>query len=240
MYKRCAVVLLLLCAAAVMNSAAQSKSNDGQKPPSRLHVNSGTLYTSHGVPILLHDVDALIAPGGKAAKGNNMDGKLVLIDRGSIGLTYNALTRLLNQKLQGGKISDLKVTSDKDKVVISGKVHKGIDIPFQVKGPVSVTSDGKLDLHASTEKAAKLPIGGIADALGLNMQSMVGSNKKGVDAHGQDIVFDPDELWGLPVHSHITNAKVQANELLLVVGAPKRPPAKQAKDSKHEPSNPAQ
>jgi hypothetical protein len=229
MFKRSAILLLLFCLTAVLTSAAQSNRKDGRKPPSRLHINSGTLYTARGVPILLHGVDALIAPGGEAGKGSNMDGKLVLIDRGSVGLTYDALTRLLNQKLQGGKVSDLKITSDKGKVSISGKVHKGIDIPFQVKGPVSVTSDGKLDLHASTEKAAKLPIGGIADALGLNMQSIVGSNKKGVKGQGKDIVFDPDELWGLPVHSHITGARVEAKELVLIIQQPSHVPKKLAR-----------
>lgn len=198
------------------------------KKPSRLHIAGGTLYTSAGIPVLLHGVDALIAPGGKPQP--NMDGKMVLIDRGTIGLTYDALTRLLNQKLDGGKVQDLKVTSDKGQVKINGKVHKGIAIPFEVKGPVTVTSDGKLDLHASTEKAAKLPIGGIADALGLNMQKMVG-DKKGVKSSGQDIVFDPDALWGLPIHSHVTAAHVEAKELVLVVGTParSRPPKKQAK-----------
>ncbi|MGH9524904.1 MAG: hypothetical protein ACRD3E_20455 [Terriglobales bacterium] len=187
----------------------------GKKQPSRLHIAGGTLYTSSGVPILLHGVDALISPGAKP--DGNMDGKIVLIDRGVIGLTYDSLTKLLNQKLQGGKVQDLKVTSDKGQIKINGKVHKGIAIPFEVKGPVSVTRDGKLDLHASTEKAAKLPISGIADALGLNMQNLVGS-KKGVESHGQDIVFDPDQLWGLPIHSHVSSARVEAKELVLVIG----------------------
>lgn len=190
------------------------------KKPSRLHIAGGTLYTSSGVPILLHGVDALIAPGAKP--DGNMDGKVVLIDRGTIGLTYDALTKLLNQKLQGGKIEDLKVSSDGSQIKINGKVHKGIPIPFEVKGPVTVTSDGKLDLHASTEKAAKLPISGIADALGLNMGKVVG-DKKGVKSQGQDVVFDPDQLWGLPIHSHVTATRVEANELVLVVGTPARP-----------------
>lgn len=215
--------LLLAFASLASLCAAQAG-----KQPSRLHIAGGTLYTSSGTPILLHGVDALIAPGGKPEP--SMGGKMVLIDRGVIGLTYDALTRLLNKKLQGGKIEDLKVTTENGQIKINGKVHKGVAIPFEVKGPVTVTSDGKLDLHASTEKAAKLPISGIADALGLNMQKMVGQ-KKGVNSKGQDIVFDPDELWGLPIHSHVTAARVEAKELVLVVGnpAPRRVPKKQVR-----------
>lgn len=204
--------LITLLAFVSLSATAQQPA---KKKPSRLYIAGGTLYTSSGVPIVLHGVDALISPGAKP--DGNMDGKVVLIDRGTIGLTYDALTKLLNQKLQGGKIDDLKVTSEKGQIKINGKVHKVIPVPFEVKGPVTVTSDGKLDLHASTEKAAKLPISGIADALGLNMQKVVG-DKKGVNSHGQDVVFDPDELWGLPIHSHVTAARVEAKELVLVVG----------------------
>lgn len=217
-----AVFLLAVASFAPICSAQAAK------PPSRLHIVGGTLYTSSGIPILLHGVDALIAAGAKPQ--TNTGGKIVLIDRGVIGLTYDSLSRLLTRKLQGGKIQDLKITSDNGQIKINGKVHKGVAIPFEVKGPVTVTPDGKLDLHASTEKAAKLPIGGIADALGLNMHDMVGQ-KKGVSSSGQDIVFDPDELWGLPIHSHVTSARVEPKELVLVVGTPagQRAPKKQAK-----------
>lgn len=203
-------LLGLVCLAA----AAQ---NGSKQQPSRLHISGGELYTARGVPIELHGVDALISAGAKP--DGNMDGKIVVIDRGVIGLTYDSLGKLLNQKMQGGKVQDLKVSNDEGQIKINGKVRKGIMVPFEVKGPVTVTPDGKLDLHASTEKAAKLPIGGIADALGLNMQKVVGS-KKGVKGEGQDVVFDPDQLWGLPIHSHVTSARVEANELVLVVGAP--------------------
>lgn len=201
---------------AVLGLAAAAQ-NDGKQQPTRLHINGGELYTARGVPILLHGVDALISPGAKP--DGNMNGKIVLIDRGVIGLTYDSLSKLLNQKMKGGKVQDLKVSSDQGQIKINGKVRKGILVPFEVKGPVTVTSDGKLDLHASTEKAAKLPIGGIADALGLNMQNVVGS-KKGVKGQGQEVIFDPDQLWGLPIHSHVTSARVEAKELVLVVGAP--------------------
>ena len=196
--------------------AAENASKQDPRPPTRLHINAGTLYTSQGVPIVLRGVDALIAPGGQPGRGKDMDGKLVQIRSGRVFLSYDSLTRLLNHKLKDGKVKDLKISSDKGQVKIGGKVHKVLDIPFEIKGPVRVTPDGHLALHASTEKAAKLPIGGIADALGLNMQKVVGKQAgKGVRAREQDIYFDPDQLWGLPVHSRVTQAQVESQGLVL-------------------------
>lgn len=189
--------------------------------PTRLHINSGTLDTSKGVPLALHGVDALIAPGGD---GQKMGGKLVQLRAGTVGLSYDSIAKLLNGKMKNSKVKDLKVSSDKGEIKINGKVQKVIELPFEVKGPVSVTPDGKLDLHASTEKAAKIPISGVADALGLNMQKMVGKGHKGIDAEKQDIIFDPDQLWGLPIHGQLTAARVESHELLLTFGHPASPP----------------
>ena len=188
------------------------------KGPTRLYIKSGTLDTSKGVPLALHGVDALIAPGGD---GKKMGGKLVQLRAGVVGLTYDSIAKLLNGKMKNSKVKDLKVSSDKGEIKINGKVQKIIPLPFEVKGPVSVTADGKLDLHASTEKAAKIPISGVADALGLTMQKMVGKGKhKGIEAEKQDVIFDPDELWGLPIHGQLTSARVGKNELLLTFGHP--------------------
>lgn len=187
--------------------------------PTRLYISSGTLDTSKGVPLALHGVDALIAPGGD---GKKMGGKLVQLRSGTVGLTYDSIARLLNGKMKNSKVKDLKVSSDKGEIKINGKVQKVISLPFEVKGPVTVTPDGKLDLHASTEKAAKIPISGVADALGLNMQKVVGKGHKGIDAEKQDVIFDPDELWGLPVHGQLTAARVESHDLLLTFGHPAR------------------
>src|SRR5512146_2491151 len=140
------VCIGLLCLLGM--GAAENASKQDPRPPTRLHINAGTLYTSQGVPIVLRGVDALIAPGGQPGRGKDMDGKLVQIRSGRVFLSYDSLTRLLNHKLKNGKVKDLKVSSDKGQVKIDGKVHKGLDIPFEVKGPVRVTADGHLALHA--------------------------------------------------------------------------------------------
>ena len=193
----------------------------------RLRIDSGMLYTRSGIPIHLSHANARIAPGlhatgsdGKKSQ-NDGDNKIVFLDSGQVGLSNDSLTKLMNSKIQGKGIDDLKVTTDNGKMKISGKMKKVVSVPVTIEGPASATPDGKIELLTRTEKAGFLPIKGLADALGMSINKVVGDKAKGVKADGDNaIIFDPDELWGLPVHGLVTRVVVQKNGILLIFGAP--------------------
>ena len=215
-----------------------------QAPPgnaamTRLQINDGTLYTRSGVPLHLSHAIARIAPGMHATASNGKkssndgDNKIVFLDSGRVGLTNDALTKLMNIKIQGKGIEDLKVTTENGEVHISGKMKKVISLPITIEGPATATPDGKIELRTRKMKTAKLSIKGLADALGMNIQHIIGDKAKGVHAGTDDsIVFDPDELWNLPIHGTVTRVVVQSNGLLLIFGPLSHPATRQLASAK--------
>lgn len=188
----------------------------------KLHIKSGTLYTKSGIPIQLTNANARIAGGLKPEVGDKDGNKdVVFLDQGVVTLSDDSLSKLLQSKVKDKGVEDLKVTTDKGQIKITGKMKKLISVPMTIEGPASATSDGKIELHTKEVKTAKLPIKGLADALGLNVSKVVGDSK-GVKSQGDTIIFDPDELWGLPIHGFVTQVVVQQNGIVLHFGAPER------------------
>ncbi|MGI9104114.1 MAG: hypothetical protein ACR2IF_16870 [Terriglobales bacterium] len=210
--------LLFLLIAIVAAAAPDTKpGNPPAEKGTRLYIQSGTLYAKSGAAIHLHGFDANIRDG-KDPKDGHQD-KIVSVAGGSAMLAWDDLSKLLNGKLDGHQLQDVKITPDHGKVKISGKMKKAVSLPFTVEGPVTLTREGFIRLHTESMKTGKLPIKGLAELLGLDPQKMVGDGKiKGVSADKDGFSFDPDLLWGLPVHGRVTRLSVQARGLLLVFG----------------------
>jgi len=103
-------------------------------------------------------------------------------------------------------------------VKITGKAKKGVSLPFTIEGPVSLTDKGHIRLQMTEMKVAHLPKG-VAQLLGIDPEKMAGDGTvKGVSMDKNSISFDPDLLWGLPVHGQVTRLVVQNNGLLLLFG----------------------
>lgn len=199
-----------------------SADKPGSAPMSRLHIESGVLYTKSGIPIKLAHANARIAGGLKPQVGDKDGNKdVVFLDEGVVTVSNDSLSRLLQSKLRGKGVEDLKVTTDKGQIKISGKMKKLIAVPMTIEGPATATADGKIELHTKEMKTAKLPIKGLADALGMNVSHVVG-DAKGVKSQGDTIIFDPDELWGLPIHGFVTKVSVMQDGIVLHFGAPQQ------------------
>lgn len=228
------LVAILLCALA---SVAQSPpANNGQM--TRLQIESGMLYTRSGIPIHLSHASARIAPGMHATGSdghdhkNENDNKIVFLDSGRVELTNDSMTKLMQSKVHGKGIDDLKVTTENGEIKITGKVKKVVTMSVVLEGPAVATGDGKIELRARKMKAAIFPKS-LADALGMNIKHVVGDKAKGVHAEDNDsLIFEPDELWGLPIHGFVTRVIVQANGLLLVFGPQPRPGGHQLASAK--------
>ncbi|MBV8207141.1 MAG: hypothetical protein JO041_10135 [Acidobacteria bacterium] len=182
--------------------------------PSELKIDSGELVSSSGMPIHVNRLEALVG-GDQRQRTKNGQKAVVTILHGSALLTPAAITDLLNHHLAGGKVRGLAVTMDPGTVTISGKAKKGILVPFKVSGPVTATPDGRVKLQISDESLAHLPKG-FSEMLGLDIDKVVPSNgSKGIEAQKDSILFDPDLLWGLPIHGRVGRAEVGKEGLVL-------------------------
>lgn len=214
------VLLTFSAAAGVQAKSGKKQQNQQQaKGSSHLHVDSGELLSASGLPIHVSHFDAIVGGDQKAQPNDGGKKPVVTIHNGVAFLTRNALTKLLNSHLANGNIKDLSVETADNKVTIKGKAHKVVDVPFKIEGPVTATSDGMIRLQVSNEHAAHLPQA-LTNALGFDdLRKMIGSNAShGVKADKNSVTFDPDLMWGLPIHGRVTRAATSDKGLSLTFG----------------------
>ncbi len=235
---RAALVAILALSTLPARAADTPKGQQPSSKPTQLFIASGTLVSGDGAPIQVHSLKAAIedqpSPSGQKQQ---TDPKAVSISSGSAFLSNSSLGRLLNSKLNQRGLQDIKVSNDKGRVKITGTSKKSISVPFTIEGPVSLTSNGQIRLETKKVQVANLP--GLAGLLGINPEKMIdGGPVKGVQTEKDAITFDPDLLWGLPVHGKVTRLAYERNGLLLVFGDTK--PAKKAdgKRASHRSSQP--
>jgi hypothetical protein len=189
----------------------------------RLIIRSGTLFTKDGVPINLSGFDSEIESGKPAQAGANGGPKQiedVIVRSGTAFVRAQDLSKLLKTHINNDKLNDLALQTEGDQIKISGNLKKAIPVHFEIKGPVSLTQAGLIDLHESSMKVDKLPMKGLADMLGMDPGKVVGNDpQKGLQATKNDILMDPAELWGMSVRGKLTAVKVVNNGLLLVYGS---------------------
>ena len=224
-WRRPIVFAALLCAgigATVADIDKHDAKSSGTEER-RLIIRSGTLFTKDGVPISLSGFDSEIESGKPAQAGANGGPKQiedVIVRSGTAFVRAQDLSKLLKSHIKNDKLNDLALQTEGDEIKISGHLKKAIPVHFEIKGPVSLTQAGLIDLHESSMKVDKLPMKGLADMLGMDPGKVVGNDpKKGLQATKNDILMDPAELWGMSVHGKLTAVKVVNNGLLLVYGS---------------------
>lgn len=218
-----AVFAVLLCAGigATLADIDKHNANSSGIEQRRLIIRSGTLFTKDGVPINLSGFDSEIESDKLPQGGAPKQIKDVIVRSGSAFVRAQDLSKLLKTHIKNDKLSDLAVEAAGDEIKISGHLKKAIPIHFEIKGPVSLTQAGLIDLHESSMKVDKLPMKGLAEMLGMDPGNVVGKDpSKGLQATKNDIIMDPAELWGMSVHGKLTAVKVVNNGLMLLYGSP--------------------
>lgn len=223
----CAAVAVLAGSGLLLETSGKTSAPApaAQKPEQRrLVIRAGTLFTKEGVPINLAGFDASIQ-SQKVQANNGDSGKQiedVTVRSGTVFIQTADLSKLLAPHVPQDKISDLSVETKDGQLKISGKMKKTLPVHFEIKGPVSITPDGKLALHEKSMKVDKLPMKGLADMLGMNPADVAGNSaQKGIQGKKDELIVDPNMLWGMPVQGKVSAVKVTNTGLLLTYGVPR-------------------
>jgi hypothetical protein len=205
-------------------------------PPaaSHMHVDKGEYVPQQGIAFGLTDFSATMVPRGPRIPLCLV--KINEIEHGRVFVTGASLTKLFQSKNQGKKqsIEDMKIETKGDHVVISGKAHKVLPMPFSVEGPVTA-SGSMLRLDASGIKAAGLPIKGLLGMVGKELGSMFNaSSTEGVTVKDNTIFFQPEKMAN--IRGEISDVKVSSEGLLVTFGAAKQQPQRATKTAKRQPA----
>jgi hypothetical protein len=117
---------------------------------------------------------------------------------GVVALDGEAITALLNEfafNYPDAPIKHLKVRIEAGKLVQTGVLHKGVDLPFEMWAVPVLQPDGLLRLHP--DKLRILGVNGIAlmHAIGLHLSKLMDLSKAhGASVRGDDLYLDPLEI----------------------------------------------
>jgi hypothetical protein len=138
---------------------------------------------------------------------------------GTVALDGDAVTTLLNEiafNYPGAPIKGLRVRIEEGKVVQSGTLHKGVDIPFEMWAVPVLQNDGRIRLHP--DKLRIFGVNGLAlmKALGLTLEKMMDLSKaRGASVSGDDIFLDPLKIIPPPlVEGRLRAVRIEGNLLV--------------------------
>lgn len=152
----------------------------------------------------------------------------VTLSSGEVALTGADLTHLMTAYIfnyQGSPLSKLAARIEGGRLVLTGTLHKGVDLPFELSATVGVGPNGRLRIHANDIHAEHINAGGLLHALHLSLASLLDlSGSKGATAVDDDILIEP--LRALPpptLRGTLVDARIADAMLVLGFGASAAP-----------------
>jgi hypothetical protein len=148
---------------------------------------------------------------------------LLEISDAVIGMTANDLTRLLNRYVfgyPGAPLTDLLAELRGSQMLLSGTLHKGAALPFEMTADVSVTPEGAIRVHPTSVRLCGADGLALLHALGLHLSDMIDlRGAKGVRADRNDLLLDPLQILPPPrISGRLTAVRIEGGEMVQVFG----------------------
>jgi hypothetical protein len=180
----------------------------------RMKVEDGLYSPLAGAEFRLHHFSASMVARGEHSP--LCFARTTDIEQGRVTIDGESLTRLFDQKVQESqsKISDVKVELTNGGAHLTGKLHKGISIPFAIDGELSTDGSG-LILSAKKIKASGISVKGLLSMIGLHLSSLIGSDSiEGISASGNTLIFQPEKISH--IRGHIGSLSAASTGLVIV------------------------
>jgi hypothetical protein len=163
---------------------------------------------------------------------DNLNSFFIEVQTGTIAIGSANLAQLLNSYVfayPGSPLKNIGVSYDAahNRIDLKGTMHKGVELPFEIEGTLSVTADGNIGLHADKIKSAHLPFKGLLHLFGEDLAKLVNINEaRGIRIDGDDLVLYPGRMVPAPhFKGRVTRAFVKGDRLVQVFDSGARPAA---------------
>jgi hypothetical protein len=220
-------------APAVSKAAPSPRSG---RQPVEVEMSNVDLHVTADVTLRVHHLRGRFEPAG-AADMPYLEDKLsyvVAIDSGEIALEMASLNALMTKTLGQGRsnVEKLRISTDeKSQLRQQGVLKKGIKVPFDVKGAVEATPDGRIRMHAAAVRGFGVPVNPLMKLLSLEMDDLLKVQPgHGVTVDNNDLILDPQQLVPPPlIRGKVTSVRVADGAIVQVFGSGERqrlsPPA---------------
>ncbi len=160
---------------------------------------------------------------------DDIDSFVVEVDTGEVAITAASLSALLNSYVfayPGAPIKNIQVSIKGARLSQKGTLHKGVDVPFEIEGPVSATPEGDIRLHAEKIKSAHVPFKGLLHLFGADLSKLVNENAgRGAKIEGDDIILSPRGITPPPhLEGHVAQVNVRGGKIIQIFDSGRHPP----------------
>jgi hypothetical protein len=206
------------------------------RQPVEVEMSNVDLHVTPDITLRVRHLRGRFEPTGRADKPY-LDDKLsyvVAIDSGEIALEMASLNALMTRNLGQGRsnVQEVRVSTDNEhRLRQQGVLSKGIKVPFDVKGGVDATPDGRIRVHATAVRGFGLPVNPLMKLLGLEMDDLLKVEPgHGVTVDNNDLILDPQQLLPPPlIRGKVTSVRVVDGAIVQTFGSGERlrlsPPA---------------
>ena len=161
--------------------------------------------------------------GNQAASFDDLNSFNTRIESGEIAISARGLSDLLNRYVfnyPGAPLKNLEVTIENGHIKQKGTMHKGVDLPFEMEGTLSVTPDGNLQLHADKVRSAHLPFKGLMHLFGEDLSKLVNIKEDhGVTMSGDNIFLNPSLMIPPPrIQGKVTAVRIEGDRIVQTFG----------------------
>lgn len=175
----------------------------GTPGPTRVMMRNVDFHQAEGVILRIRSLDGEMSSIKRGVV--DFDDKfsyILSIDTGYVALASADLTNLMNKYVfayPGAPLKNLKVSLRGTSLGLTGTLHKGVNIPFDITSSVSMTPDQKMRLHPTKIRIFGVDGAALMRALGINLQKMLDLSKaKGISVQGNDLFLSPLEVLPPP------------------------------------------
>ena len=195
-----------------------------ERAATRVAMRNVDFYATPHVVLHIRRLDgALLSTSGGPVVFDDRRSFVIRIDAAEVGLTGRDLSALLDEyvfRYRGSPLSHLRVTMSGSELVQTGRLHKGIDLPFEIRSEVSVTPDGRIRLHPTRTRILGVNGSALLGALHLSLDRLMDlKGSHGASVEGNDIFLQPDSLLPPPaIEGRVTAVRVEGDQLVQVFG----------------------
>jgi len=189
------------------NSASDisKRAVDGVRP--KIVIKNTYLKVHKEVGVLIHDLFGELVSKVQSEPVNFDDVNSFSVSVHQAKLTMNGkdmdnLMKFFVLNYPGAPLKDLKHTIKVGgRINIQGKMKQaGLDVPFEMEGPIRATPDGLMILDPDTVKTLGIPAKGLMDLFGIETQKLLNLNEqRGLKLVGNSILMYPSRLFPPPV-----------------------------------------
>lgn len=221
--------LLLLMAGTLLSASGQpraAKAVNQAHPRDAVHmeVRNGLFHVTNNVVLTVVHLDGWMIPKpGQMVSLDRMNSFTLQVESAETRMRASDLSALMNEYLlphARAPIKNLTVTFEGGAIALKGDFHKGVDVPFEGKGTVSIADPTDIRVHFTQLKVAGVLRKGLLDALGIKLAKVAQPKKTNkFYITGDDIILPIRALFPPPrIIGTLTAVRIEGDSMVQVLG----------------------